>query len=307
MLKTLVILNPISGNGAGKRLWPHIDSALHRGGLEFDLVRTTAPREAIAIAEKAKQDGRDLLIAIGGDGTVNEVANGLLRAAAEGTAGTLGVIPIGSGNDFSKMLSPHQDWEGGVERILSGRTRLFDVGKITGDKPAPGFDSEVHYFVNGLDAGFGALVAQHAHELPFLKGTTMYLAAVLKTLWKFSVPHLRIDLDVDPIEQDSTMIAFGNGRCIGGGFWITPTAEADDGLLDVMIADGLGRIGILSLLPKVMKGTHLGDRRIKFRQASHIVIESPDPLTVEADGEIPYIGSHRLEIELLPKKLRVIG
>lgn len=307
MLKTLVILNPISGNGAGEKLWPAIDSALHQGGLEFEMSRTTAPRAGIAIAEQAKREGYDLLIAIGGDGTVNEVANGMLRAAAGETAGTLGVIPVGSGNDFTKILSSNQDWEEGVRRILSGQTRVIDVGKIIGDKPAPGYASEVHYFVNGLDAGFGALVAQHAHEVPFLRGTTMYLAAVLKTLWSFSIPHLRIDLDADPIEQDSTMIAFGNGRCIGGGFWITPTASADDGLLDVMIADGLGRLGILSLLPKVMKGTHVGDPRVKFLQASHILIESPDPLTVEADGEIPYIGAHHLEIELLPKKLCVAG
>ncbi len=103
------------------------------------------------------------------------------------------------------------------------------------------------------------------------------------------------------------MIAFGNGRCIGGGFWITPTAVPDDGLLDVMIADGLGRLGILSLLPKVMQGTHIGDPRVKSMQASHILIESADPLTVEADGEIPYVGAHRLEIQVLPKKLHVLG
>lgn len=307
MAKVLVILNPISGNGAGLALEPQIASALRDGGLDFDLVSTRAPREAIRIAEKAKSDGYETLIAVGGDGTVNEVANGLLRASQGRPAGTLGVIPVGSGNDFSKMISLPPDWRAGVQRILAGTPRWVDVGRVIGDSPAAGYDHGSHYFTNGLDTGFGALVAMHAHEVPYLRGTAMYLAAVLKTLANYSVPHVKIDLDDDPIEQRSTMVAISNGRCYGGGFWVTPNAQVDDGLLDVMIAKGLGRLGILSLLPKVMKGTHVGDPRVYFAQARRVVIESPDALTVEADGEIPYLGAHHLEIEILSRRLCVLA
>ncbi|MDE3090607.1 MAG: diacylglycerol kinase, partial [Chloroflexota bacterium] len=157
------------------------------------------------------------------------------------------------------------------------------------------------------DTGFGAVVAMHAHEIPLLTGFPMYLAAVLKTLIKYSIPRVKIQIDSDLIEQSSTMIAVGNGRCIGGGFWITPNARNDDGLFDVMIAQGLGRIGILALLPKVMKGTHVGDPRVAFKQGAQIVIESPDPLVIETDGEIPFINAHRVEITVLPKRLRVLA
>ena len=307
MPKTLVMLNPISGNGAGEKTWPAIANALRRGGLDFDLVRTTGPRAAIALAEKAKRDGYETLVAIGGDGTVNQVANGLMRAADGKTAGTLAVIPVGSGNDFTKMLAMNLDWHEAVERILAGKTRVIDVGRVIGDEPAPGCDANDHYFVNALNTGFGALVAQHIHEIPLLQGFPLYLAGVFKTLLNYSVPRVKIKLDEHLVEQRSTMIAVANGRCIGGGFWIAPTAANDDGLLDVIIADGLGRAGILSLLPKVMQGTHIGDPRIKFAQAARVTIDSPDPLTVEADGEIPYIGAHHLEIELLPKRLTVVG
>lgn len=313
MAKTLVILNPISGNGRGAKLWSQIETALHAGGLDFDLARTTALRAGVAIAEQAKRGGYETLIAVGGDGTTNEVANGLLRAAQGDQAGTLGVIPVGSGNDFVKMLSglpqpgSHElTWRESVQRILAAKTRLVDVGKVSADHPASGFDV-AHYYVNGLDTGFAASVAMHAHAVPFLQGTAMYFAAVLKTLIKYSVPRVKIEIDEDPLEQASTMIAVSNGRCIGGGFWITPTAQNDDGLLDVMIAKGLGRAGILALLPKVMKGTHRGDPRVVFKQGSHVTIESPDPLVIETDGEIPFVGVHRVEIELLPKRLRVIA
>lgn len=315
MAKTLVILNPVSGNGHAEKLWPQIDAALRAGGLDFDLARTTAPRVGVGLAEQAKRNGYETLIAVGGDGTTNEVANGMLRAAKGAPTGTLGVIPVGSGNDFTKMLrglpqpgsSEPPDWRTSVQRLLAAETRWVDVGKVTGDNPARGFDGTGHYYVNGLDTGFGAAVAMHAHEVPFLRGTAIYLAAVFKTLIKYSVPHVKIEIDKDAIEQTSTMIAVSNGRCIGGGFWITPTAQNDDGLLDVMIARGLGRIGILTLLPKVMKGTHIGDPRVAFKQGVHVIIESPDPLIIETDGEIPFIDTHHVEIELLPKRLRVIA
>ncbi len=190
MPKTLVILNPVSGHGHSARLWPSIETALREGGLAFDLVRTPAPRAAVAIAEKAKRDGYETLIAVGGDGTANEVVNGILRASKEEPSGTLGLISVGSGNDFIKMIpvpsspgSVHQpDWREAVQRILRGNMRLLDVGKVTGDKPAWGSENAPHYFINGLDTGFGAHVAAHAHDFPLVRGTLMYLLAVFKSL-----------------------------------------------------------------------------------------------------------------------------
>jgi YegS/Rv2252/BmrU family lipid kinase len=315
MAKTLVILNPISGHGNGEKAWRQIQSALREGGLDFDFVRTTAPRAAVKIAEDAKRNGYETLLSVGGDGTVNEIVNGMLRASGGDATGTLGIISVGSGNDFVKSLSPqpgvmpaskHPDWRSEVQAILAGRTRGVDVGRVTADHPAPNFDA-AHYFANSMDTGFGANAAMHAHDFPLLQGTAMYLAAVLKTLVKYTVPRVKIELDDARIEQASTMIAVANGRCIGGGFWIAPDARNDDGRFDVMIAEGLGRIGILSLLPKVMQGTHIYDPRVQYVKSSRVVIESPDPLNIESDGEIPFVGARRAEIELLPQRLRVLA
>lgn len=307
MAKTLAVLNPISGNGAGARVWSSIEQELKQGGLDFDVARTSSPGHAVSIANEARRSGYETLIAVGGDGTTNEVANGLAQGMNGAPGGRLGVIPVGSGNDFCKMLAIKPDWHEGVARILAGKEMVIDVGRVVADQPPARGSSGAWYFVNALDTGFGALVAQHAHEVPFLNGMPMYMAAVFKTLLNYSVPHVRLAFDDSHLEQDSTMIAFGNGRCIGSTFWITPTAAADDGVFDVIVADGLGRLGILSLLPKVMKGTHIGDPRVKFLQTRRAVIDSDDPLTVETDGEIPFVGVHRLEIEILPKHLRVIA
>ncbi len=307
MAKTLIILNPIAGHGASARLWPYIQSALRAGGIDYDLAETARPREAIAIAERGKESGYETLIAIGGDGTVDEVVNGLMRASKERPCGTLGVIPIGSGNDFSRTLGLRADWRAAVERLIAGRTTWIDVGKMVCDAPAPGYDAGAHYFVNAIDTGFGARTAQHAHDFRFLTGMPMYLAAIFKTLVYYSTPYVKIALNGQVIEQHSTMIAMNNGRQMGGGFKMAPTASLEDGLLDVIVADGLGRLGILALLPKVMKGTHIGDPRVKFAQAPRVVIDSRDPLIVEADGEIPFIGAHHLEAEILPKHVQVIA
>jgi len=315
MSKTLVILNPISGHGNGEKAWQPIQAALRAGGLDFDLARTTAPRAAVAIAENAKRDGYETLISVGGDGTVSEIVNGMMRASNGAPTGTLGIVSVGSGNDFVKSFSPqlgvvptgkHADWRPGVARVLAGKTRVVDIGRVIADHPAPDF-YETHYFANSMDTGFGANAAMHAHDFWFLQGMAMYLAAVLKTLVKYSVPRVKVDLDDAHIEQASTMIAVANGRCIGGGFWVAPDAYNDDGLFDVMIAEGLGRIGILSLLPKVMQGTHIYDPRVKYVKSSRVAIESFDSLNIESDGEIPFIGAQRAEIEILPKRLRVLA
>ncbi len=309
MAKTLAILNPIAGNGAGKKLGPVIQAALRDAGISFDWTETRAPRDATAIAQNAKRDGYEMLIAIGGDGVVHEIVNGMLLASDGAPVGTLAVIPIGNGNDFAKMLPLKPDWREGIARIVAGKTRWFDVGQLKGDKPVAGIADTLHYFDNGMDTGFGAIVSIHAHNAPtFVTGTAMYLLAIFKTLRDYYIPRLKITFDdTRVLEQSSTMFAVSIGQCYGNAFWLTPTAAVDDGLFDVMIAKDLGRAEILGLVPRLMNKTHVGDPRIKFEQAKRVVIESADPLAVEIDGEVPFVEAHRLELELLPRRLQVIA
>lgn len=306
MAKTLVILNPISGNGAGTRAWATIDRALREGGLVFDVARTEAADSAYKLAFSAKRDGYETIIAVGGDGTIHQVANGMMNASNEEPTGRLGIIPVGSGNDFIKAFGLASNWRSGVRMVLSGSTRWIDVGRVTAAESARG-KPEIHYFVNSCDTGWGARVAQSAHTVPFFRGTAMYLAAVVKELVAYHVPHLRIELDNGVIEQRSTMIAMGNGICVGGAFRMTPQAKIDDGLLDVCIASAFSRMGVVTIIPKLMQGTHLGDPRIKYTRSHCITIDSPDPLTLETDGEVPFIATHHIEVQILPKRLLVLG
>jgi diacylglycerol kinase (ATP) len=314
MGKSLVIYNPVSGHGRSAKYRQDVETGLRALDVEIDVTPTRGPLHAVQLAMEAPEQGYERVIAVGGDGLVHEVVNGLLRASNEAETLPVGIIPLGNGNDFNKMTPPvcgiggtHDDWRAAIARIARGKTMQFDVGRIRGDVPVPGAPHPV-YFHNGMDVGFGALVSKHSRDVPhFLHGSAMYLVSVIMTLVDYQVPRLKIQLDDGTtIEQRSTMTAIANGRCFGGGFWIAPDAEANDARFEVMVAKGLGRAGILSLVPRVMKGTHVNHPAVRMAQASRVVIDSPDPLAVEADGEMPFLAAHHLEIELLPGRLSVI-
>jgi YegS/Rv2252/BmrU family lipid kinase len=310
MSRHLVIYNPVAGRGRVKRHWLEVERALVDASVDFDVAITTAPLDAVSFAENAP-DQYTAVIAVGGDGTVHEVVNGLLRASGEGETITLGVIPLGSGDDFAKVIPPETqiggkvfDWQVAVEKIAQGNTKLFDVGQLMSDPS----DSNPQYFMNGMDIGFGAQAALNFSTVPsFLSGMAAYLAAIMKTLIDYHIPEVSIQIDDQPpFEQPTTMTVVTNGRCFGSGFWVCPDAVVDDGLLNVMVADGIGRAKILNLIPKIMKGIHTNESILKNFLAKRVVIQSGKPFVVEADGEVPYPQTTHLEVQVLKRKLRVI-
>ncbi len=313
MSKTLLVLNPMAGHGATLKIFPQVANALQKAGMQYDLVHTTAPLHAVQIACDAPAQGYERIVTLGGDGIAHEVVNGLLRASSEGETIALGIIPLGTGNDFIKSLPPaltpgqtRDDWQAAVTRIVNGKTILVDVGKITGDVPAPGHP-QPQYFTNGMDVGFGARVAK-AVRGNSLTGTAAYLMAIMQVLVDYNLPHIRLTLDSgETIELDTTLTAITNGRCFGSSFWLTPQADIQDGMLDVIIANALGRVGILQIIPQLMKGAHLNHPAVSFRRARHVIVEASAPMIIEADGELPFLHARRLEIEILPKRLRVIA
>ena len=294
MNKLLVIVNPAAGRGRARREWPRIAERLRACGVAFDAVETRAAGEGSGLAERAAHE-YGAVVAAGGDGTVHEVANGLLRAA---TGAALGVLPLGSGDDFVKML-PSRD---PVERLAQGRPRAFDAGRIRAG-------GAIRYFSNGMDIGFGAHASRNVREVPaFLTGLGAYLGALALTLVRYPKHAVRLQLDGEPpFAQTTAMTAVMNGRAFGGSFHVCPEARADDGLLDLLIADGIGRLAILGLVPRIMRGTHGGDPRLRLTRARRVTIESEEPLLVEADGEIAFEAAHRLEIDVLPGALRVLA
>lgn len=306
-MSVLVIFNPAAGRGRARRLWPQVAAAFAAAGVDFELAETRAPHEATRLAEGAEERYAAVIVA-GGDGTVHEAVNGLMHVPAADRP-VLGVLPIGSGDDYAKMLpplspgAPRPQWRSAVAAIALGRTRAHDVGVIR-DR-----EGRERFFANGMDVGFGAHVARNIAEVPnWVTGLGAYLAAIASTMLRYPELEVRLQLDGGaPFEHRSTIMAIMNGRCFGGSFWACPEARADDGLLDVLLADVFSRAQILRLVPKLMRGRHTGEPMLRMLRARKVSIESATPLVIEADGELPPLDGRRLEIEVVPQALRVLA
>jgi YegS/Rv2252/BmrU family lipid kinase len=296
-----LIVNTTAGRGHAGNILDKVEACLVHCGVDYDLLRTEAAGQAIDLAHQAAADGYERVVAMGGDGTTNEVTNGLLMAAEEGHQTMLGVIPAGSGNDFAYAVGIPGNPEKACRRLSEGGVRVVDVGRVT-------VDGESHIYNYGVGIGYIADALMESREMTHLPGFLMYLGAALRVLatdGKWPYP-MRITVDGKPLPHRAvTMITVANGPRAGGGFLLAPDAEPDDGLLDVVLADQLGRSGILYLLPHAMRGTHKGKKPVMMLQARHVLIEGERGLPGHMDGEVLCTQGRRIEFEILPGRLKV--
>ena len=295
MRRIALLVNPAAGRGSGSRLAPQVREGLRAGGVDCSMQFTSGPGEMRALVTAALRDGADCVAIAGGDGTVNEAVNGYVGVAREDQA--FAVIPLGTGNDFAKMLGVGDDWRGACERIAIGQTRRVDAGRCNG-----------HVFANGIGAGFDAQVAIEASKIRWLRGNAVYGVALARTLMlSYSTPRARIVHDSGTIETSITMVAAANGTTYGGAFRIAPSADIADGMLDLMVANGLSRAGIIGFIPHVLRGTHVGRKGVTMVRTRRLVVETDEPLAVHADGEIIDRAARRLEVEVLPNAILTIA
>lgn len=295
-----VILNPIAGRGYGAKVEPELRHCLEAEGLDFDLVRTARPWHAAELAERAVSDGFEIVAAAGGDGTTHEVVNGLMTASNGKEAGMLGIIPIGSGSDFANTVGVPPELRAACHRLAHGQARVVDVGRVTLPGCAP------RYFDNTVNVGFGGVVTVEALKVKWLRGIALYLPVVLKTVFLYyTAPLVTLEYDGQELTLPAVMISVANGPREGGGFYVAPQAQPDDGLFDLCIAHEMSRLAMLALIPHFMKGTHVGRESITMARAKRVTISSPDDLVAHADGEVLCTDSHRLGFEILPRRLRV--
>lgn len=271
--------------------------ALHAAGIDFESVISENHGHAIELARRAALAGWELIVAAGGDGTVNEVVNGLMLAEAEGAHSRLGVLPIGSGNDFASVLGIPMDLTQAAQKLAQGTLRRVDLGRVNG-----------RWFDNNVGMGFEAMVNIEAHRITWLQGQPLYLLAVFRALTRYPLPVVDIYKDDgDRLAKQILMISVGNNRRNGGGFLVNPYAVSDDGLLDLCIVDAISRREILRLLPKVMKGAHDGEPTVELTRSTRLVVESSVPLPLHADGEILENEALRVEVTVEPGRLAVIA
>jgi diacylglycerol kinase (ATP) len=295
-----VILNPTSGGGAAARVASEIERELLRRGVEFELLRTRAPGDAVELAAVAAREHRpDFVVAAGGDGTAHEVANGLL-ASGDHTTG-LAVLPIGTGNDFVKVVPGLTPRAAAYDTIAAGHSRMIDAGHVTwGDRH--------EFFINGMGTGIDVDVVRQIERYRHLPGALVYLVALLKALTSFRAIPIHARADGETIDRKVMMLALGNGRCVGGAFWLTPDASPDDGLLDVCVVDEVRGFAIARALPRILRGTHGSLDIVSTRRARAVQIDVPDdrPLYFQLDGELRNAGEARcLHVELRHAVLRV--
>jgi YegS/Rv2252/BmrU family lipid kinase len=290
-MNPLWIVNPSAGRGRGARVAADLRARLASRHLDGEVVATSAPRDAVQLARAAAEKGSTLVVAVGGDGTAHEVVNGLA-----GSEMTFGLVPVGTGNDLALALDVPADLDAALDVIAAGQTRRIDLGR---------FDDA--YFANSLGLGFEAQVTIESRKVRGLSGFSVYLWAVMRALVHLRCPDLKLVVDGREILGRRLLVCIGNGPRVGGGFLLTPDAVNTDGLLDLCVVEGMGRLRVLRTLPKAIGGTHVAEPGIEMMRARTIEIESKEGFPFHADGEVIDVARKRLRIEVRSAMLTVLA
>jgi diacylglycerol kinase (ATP) len=295
------VVNPAAGKGSSRDAILSLERLLPAFGHKYTLVRTEGTGHATEIARNASTS---CVVAVGGDGTINEVCNGLV-----GTDKNLGVVPTGSGNDFVKSVRISKDLGRALDVLRSGELRRIDTGRLACGRLSGGsmVYAPARQFINGVGIGFDGQVAWRVANSKFFRGTMAYFAAVFETLGAYNAPEFQVSIDGTGFSGRKLLIATGNGKCAGGGFYLTPEAVVDDGYLDVCMIDIIPVIRILPLIPAVMSGKRVSNKAVAYMRAKSIRVESLENFWVHADGEVVGQGVEGVEMEVVPNSITLIG
>ena len=301
-LQTKVIVNPVAGAYSTRRKWPLISKLLERIGISFDFEYTQGVGHAIELAQAAASDGGyRYLVAVGGDGTVNEVANGILHStAAEGTA--LGIVSTGTGSDFARSVGIPRRYSDACSCLTSQRRLTIDVGVI--ECQSKGRISQ-RFFVNTAGVGFDAAVVEKTERLPkYFGGTIPYLAGLARTLFGYHNKPILARVGDEVVGGKVLNVVVANGSYFGGGMHVAPEADLSDNLLDVLVIGDMSKLELLRALPTVYKGTHVNHPKVSMKKARRVTIESPERMLVYADGEL--LGECPASFWVLPAALSIV-
>lgn len=300
-MKYLFIVNPAAGNGRGARILPVVKRAVAR--LDAAVVATERPGHATQLAEEAAEDTK-IVVAVGGDGTVHEVARGLLRRERPAA---LGVLPEGTGNDFVRLLKISRKIGTGIHQIMRGAPMEIDTGLVRWrEEPAAPWWEEP--FVNAVGIGLDAAIADAAPQYKALPNWTGYLMAIPKAVRAWPSPHVVVGSGADfRYEGRFYLCTVSNGVSSGGGFRLAPDACLTDGELDLCFVEKLPLPRLLRAIPMVLRGTHAGVRGVHVRRTDRVHLRSDKRLPIHVDGEVLTRAALEVEVTIRPRSLTVLA
>jgi diacylglycerol kinase (ATP) len=301
--ETLFIINPVAGFGTTTRNWIDARRALTKCGLSFNEHVTSRAGEATEVTREALRSGITQVVAVGGDGTLNEVVNGYFDGSGQAvsTEGRIGIMPSGTGSDFRRSVDIASASDS-IRALKEGRHRIIDVARVK----FRGLDGiqVSRYYINVASFGLGGDVAAYVNKwhgsLPrWIGGRTRFSAAAVRALSHYKTTSATIVLDGDrKLEVESHLLVVANGRFAGGGMMLAPDARLDDGLLDVIITDRATRFDVIMELPRIRRGGYIKNPKVSQAKARNISIEAADALALDVDGES--VGTTPTTIEIVP-------
>jgi diacylglycerol kinase (ATP) len=296
-----VILNPAASGGRGGRLRTAVEEGLRKKGVPFLLTTTREAGHARELAGELARVGTEVILVVGGDGTIHEVANGVLEAG--GSTPALAVAPVGTGNDFFRIVGAPRRLESAVELVMNGRVVRVDVGIAR-------FGEQERHFVNLMGVGLDVDVLRRRYRFTHLSGLPQYLAALVATLVSFKpfALHVELGLTGDHVSGPTLISGMTVGPSIGGGFMISPGASPHDGLLDFFFVEPLGVIKVARYIPRVIRGTHGDLPEFHSGKVPRARFSRSDggPFFFELDGELMPSPVTELDVEVRPGALPVI-
>jgi YegS/Rv2252/BmrU family lipid kinase len=296
--KIKLILNPTANHGHSQQQAADLRSLMANHNADWS--GTEYPGHATELTRQAGEQGYDLVVAVGGDGTVHEVVNGLMQVAPASRP-ALGIVPLGSGNDFAHILSIPTDPGEALLSAVNGQPHSLDVGSVRDE------NDRLEYFNNTIGMGFDSVVNLYTRKITVIHGFPVYFVALIMTIFRHFDPlDLHVETDQESWDLRSLMLALGNGPREGGGFIITPDAKLDDGLLNYVTIKKISRLMMLRLVPEVMRGTHGRFKQVRMGTCHKMTVTSQQPLYIHCDGEI-YAGFgtdvRKLAIQILPNSI----
>ena len=299
--ETKLIINPNADLGRAWRWGADLRSVVEEFG-GADWAGTVYPSHATDLARQAAEEGYQLVISVGGDGTTHEVINGLMQVP-EDRRPQLGIVPVGTGNDFASNVGMKTTPAEAMRQVFTGKPKRIDIAEIeTG--------SRKEYWDNTLGIGFDAKATIHSRNVPVLSGFPVYLLAAIRTIMLDHDPAMiTFESDQESWQEDNLLIVLCNGPREGGGFFVAPEAKVDDGWLDYAAITSVSRPMMFRLVPEVMKGTHGRFPQVRVNRFKELSIRSDRPLVIHTDGEI-FAGFgtdvRELTVKILPAALEVI-